>query len=228
VQRLRDQFRRELGLEACRVGLGVDRLDYTKGIPERLRALDLLFTKHPSYCGRFTFVQVGVPSRSQIPEYESVDDEVQHLVDQVNWRHQRGSWKPIVYLRRQFDAKALWALYGLANVCVVSSLHDGMNLVAKEYVASRVDNTGVLVLSKFAGAATELTDSLEINPYDAESFAAALQHALEMPLAEQERRMTRMRALVGENAIYRWAGRLLSQFWRLEAPTPTPSQASSR
>lgn len=226
VQRLRDQFRRDLGLEDCRVGLGVDRLDYTKGIPERLRALDFLFTKHPSYCGRFTFVQVGVPSRSQIPEYESVDDEVQHLVDQVNWRHQRGSWKPIVYLRRQFDAKALWALYGLADVCVVSSLHDGMNLVAKEYVASRVDNTGVLVLSKFAGAATELTDALEINPYDAESFAAALQHALEMPLAEQERRMTRMRALVGENDIYRWAGRLLSQFWRLEAPTPAASRAS--
>lgn len=216
VLRQRAQFQRNLALDGCRIGLGVDRLDYTKGIPERLRAIDRFFTKYPDRIGKFTFVQVGVPSRSQIQEYKAVTDEVEHLVDYVNWRHQRGSWRPVVYLRRQFDTRALWSLYGMADVCVVSSLHDGMNLIAKEYIASRTDNSGVLLLSKSTGAATELGDALLINPYDTEGFADALNRALEMDSAEQSRRMQRLRTQVQEHDVYRWASRLLSEISRVE------------
>ncbi|MBI2935480.1 MAG: trehalose-6-phosphate synthase, partial [Chloroflexi bacterium] len=144
VQRERMRLREELSLGEGFLGLGVDRLDYTKGIPQRLRAIDRLLEENPRYKGRFAFVQVGVPSRSQIREYQSVDGEVQHLVEKVNWRHRTGSWQPVIYLRRYFPSTPLWALYSMADLCIVSSLDDGMNLVAKEYVAARAGEDGVL------------------------------------------------------------------------------------
>ncbi|MBI3954105.1 MAG: trehalose-6-phosphate synthase [Chloroflexi bacterium] len=228
VQRERRRLMEQLGFRRGPIGLGVDRLDYTKGIPERLKAIDRLLELHPQLKGRFTFIQVGVPSRSQIKEYREVDDEVQHLVDEINWRHRTDSWEPVIYFRRYFSSIPLWALYSLADFCIVSSLHDGMNLVAKEYVAARPDATGVLILSRFTGAATELADALLVNPYDTERFAEAIAQALEMPASEQSRRMQRMRAYLRENDIYRWAIRVLTELSRLETSMPEPLLPGAR
>jgi trehalose 6-phosphate synthase len=218
VQRERERLRSELNLPAGPIGLGVDRLDYTKGIPERLKAIDRLLNEHPEHQGRFTFIQIAVPSRSQIKEYQEVDDEVRHLVEEINRRHRIGSWQPIIYLRRYFSSTPLWALYSLADLCIVSSLHDGMNLVAKEYVAARSESDGVLILSKFTGAASELTGSVLVNPYDTEQFAQAIAEALKMPAAEQRQRMQRMRVYLQENDIYRWAIRVLNELARIDTP----------
>ncbi len=219
VQRERERLRTELNLPAGAIGLGVDRLDYTKGIQERLKAIDRFLTLHPEHKSRFTFIQVGVPSRSQIKEYQEVDTQVQRLVEEINWHHRVGSWQPIIYLRRYFSNTPLWALYSLADLCIVSSLHDGMNLVAKEYVAARSEGDGVLILSKYTGAATELAGAVTINPYDTEQFANAIAEALKMPVSEQEQRMQRMRVYLQENDIYRWAIRVLNELARIETPS---------
>jgi|GEM_PF-348035 len=228
VQRQRAQLQREMGITGGLIGLGVDRLDYTKGIPERLKSIDHLFNMQPEHKQRFTFIQVGVPSRSQIKAYQDLDDEIQHLVDEINWRHRVDSWQPIIYFRRHFPTTPLWALYSMANVCIVSSLHDGMNLVAKEYVASRAQGDGVLVLSRFTGAATELRDALLVNPYDTEQLSEAIAQALAMPLPEQRQRMGRMRAYLQENDIYRWAIRVLGELSRLETPLGEFARPSDR
>jgi trehalose 6-phosphate synthase len=195
----------------------VDRVDYTKGIPERLRALDRLLTLHPELRGRFSFLQVGAPSRVHIPAYRQLGEEVAALVQEINWRHGSPTWRPVVYLHEHHDPEQLYPLYRAAAACVVSSLHDGMNLVAKEFIAARADERGVLVLSRFTGAAQELTDALLINPYAVDEFAEALRQALLMPEEEQERRMRRMRRQVADNNIYRWAGMLLSEAGKLVA-----------
>lgn len=228
VQRERARLQTELNLPAGPIGLGVDRLDYTKGIPERLRAIDRLLSEHPERKGRFTFIQICVPSRSQIQEYQEVDNQVQRLVEEINWRHRVGSWQPIIYLRRYFSSTPLRALYSLADLCIVSSLHDGMNLVAKEYVAARSEGDGVLILSKFAGAATELTGAVVVNPYDTEQFAQAIAEALKMPVSEQRQRMQRMRVFLQENDIYRWAIRVLNELARIETPATQPWLALER
>jgi trehalose 6-phosphate synthase len=165
--------------------------------------------------GRFSFVQVGAPSRTHIPAYRRLNDELEALAEEINWRHGNDTWKPIVHINEHYDSEQVYALYRIATACVVSSLHDGMNLVAKEFVAARTDERGVLVLSRFTGAARELTDALQVNPYAVDEFATALHAALTMPPEEQERRMRRMRALVIENNIYRWAGRLLAEAGKL-------------
>ena len=159
------RLRRRLGVRDAPVLLGVERVDYTKGIPERLRAVDRLLTLHPELKRRFVLVQIGAPSRTHIPAYRRLGDEIDALVEQINWRHGNHTWQPIVYLHEHHSHEQLEPLYRLAQACVVSSLHDGMNLVAKEFVAARADNRGVLVLSRFAGAAQELTDALLINPF---------------------------------------------------------------
>lgn len=222
VQRERQRLMGQLGFRRGPIGLGVDRLDYTKGIPERLKAIDRFLDVHPEYKGRFTFIQVGVPSRSQIKEYQEADDEIQHLVDEINWRHRTDSWEPVIYFRKYFSHIPLWALYSMADFCIVSSLHDGMNLVAKEYVSARTDDTGVLLLSRFTGAAGELADALLVNPYDTEQFARAIAEALNMPRSEQSRRMQRMRTYLRDNDIYRWATRVLTELSRLETAVPEP------
>jgi trehalose 6-phosphate synthase len=211
------RLRRRLGVRDQALLLGVDRVDYTKGIPERLRAVDRLLTLHPELKRKFSLVQVGAPSRMHIPAYRRLTEEVAALVEEINWRHGNHTWRPVIYLHEHHDPEQLYPLYRAAAGCVVSSLHDGMNLVAKEFVAARSDLRGVLVLSRFTGAAQELPDALLINPYAVDEFAEALRLALVMPAEEQERRMRRMRQQVDDNNIYRWAGMLLSEAGKLVA-----------
>jgi trehalose 6-phosphate synthase len=214
------RLRRRLGLRDLPILLGVERVDYTKGIPHRLRAVDRLLTLHPDLKRRFVFVQVGAPSRIHIPTYRRLSEEIDALVEQINWRHGNHDWRPIVYLHQHHSQDRLYPLYRMAHACVVSPLHDGMNLVAKEFVAARTDNRGVLVLSRFAGAAQELSDALLVNPFAVDAFAETLRQALLMPPEEQERRMTRMRRHVADNNIYRWAGMLLSEAGKLAQALP--------
>ncbi len=208
-------LRRRLGLRKEAVLLGVDRVDYTKGIPERFRAVDRLFSQHPELRGKVTFLEIGAPSRVHIPAYRRLTEELDELVDQVNWRHGNESWRPIIFRNEHHPMEQIYALYRIASACVVSSLHDGMNLVAKEFVAARGDLRGVLVLSRFTGAARELKGAILVNPYAVDDFAEALYQAAMMPPEEQEARMRRMREQVADNNIYRWAGMLLSEAAKL-------------
>jgi len=209
------RLRKRLGVRDQPLLVGVDRVDYTKGIPERLRAIDRLLTLHPEFRRNFTFVQLGAPSRVHIPAYRRLGEKIDALVEEINWRHGNHTWRPVVYLNEHHAPELLFPLYRAAAACVVSSLHDGMNLVAKEFVAARSDHRGVLVLSRFTGAAQELADALLINPYAVDEFAGALRQALVMPAEEQERRMRRLRQQVEDNNIYRWAGMLLSEAGKL-------------
>jgi trehalose 6-phosphate synthase len=217
------RLRQRLGVRDEPLLVGVDRVDYTKGIPERLRAVDRLLTLHPGLRRQFRFVQVGAPSRVHIPAYRRLNEEVVALVEEINGRHGDPSWRPVVYLHEHQGPEVLYPLYRAAAVCVVSSLHDGMNLVAKEFVAARGDGRGVLVLSRFTGAAQELGEALLINPYAVDEFAEALRLALAMPEEEQRRRMRRLRQQVADNNIYRWAGMLLSEAGRLVGAPPEES-----
>ncbi len=218
--------RRKYRLADRQLLVGVDRVDYTKGIPERLRALDRMLEQHPEHKGRFHFLQIGAPSRTHLPAYRDLTDEVQALADKINWKHKIGHWQPVVFLNEHQGPADVSLLYRMAAGCVVSSLHDGMNLVAKEFVAARNDDRGVLVLSQFTGAAKELTDAVLINPFDVDELAAGLHTALTMPAEEQERRMRRMRARVEDHNIYRWAGMLLSEVGKL-VPDSVPSTDST-
>jgi trehalose-6-phosphate synthase len=200
----------ELGIEASLLGVGVDRLDYTKGIVERLRGVERFLELYPEYQRRFTFVQIGAPSRTHIPRYQQFLDEVVQEADRINARFQAGRWKPIVLLKRHHSHEEIERYFRAASVCLVTSLHDGMNLVAKEFVASRDDNRGVLILSTFTGAARELGDALLVNPYDMDQVANAIHQALEFNEEEQTARMSRMRKRVYEHNVYRWAASLLS------------------
>ena len=205
--------------------VGVDRVDYTKGIPERLRAVDRLLQKRPELQGQFHFVQVGAPSRTHIPAYRDLTEEVEKLAEKINWEYGTDSWQPVVFLNEHHGPEDVFVLYRMAAGCVVSSLHDGMNLVAKEFVTARDDDRGVLVLSKFTGAASELLDSVLVNPFDVDEMAEGLFSALTMPPAEQERRMRRMRAQVEDCNIYRWAGMLLSEVGK-RVPDPLPVEVT--
>jgi trehalose 6-phosphate synthase len=210
VQEERRRLQHEFGLTAGILGLGVDRLDYTKGIPERLEALDRVFTLRPELRGRLTFVQIGVRSRSDLESYSAIESEIDCRVRQINARHGRpGEAPPVFYYKQALTLPSLVALYRLADFCIVSSLHDGMNLVAKEFVAARDDEDGVLVLSALAGAAQELREALIINPYDVDSFAEALIRALDMPLEERRTRMRAMRHIVAGRNVFLWASDIL-------------------
>ena len=181
-----DRWRQQLGLGEEILGLGIDRIDYTKGIPERLRALDLFLEKHPEYRQRLVFIQIGVPSRSHVPQYRVLDDLLDSLVEEINWKWGTDSWRPIQYLKQQYGPLQMMALHRLAAFAMVTSLDDGMNLVAKEFVTSRLDGDGALILSCFTGAARELTSALVVNPFSIEEMAEAIHQALIMP--EEERR----------------------------------------
>jgi trehalose 6-phosphate synthase len=200
----------ELGVEASLLGVGVDRLDYTKGIVERFRGIERFFELYPIYERRFCFVQIGAPSRTVIPRYHQFLDEVTAEADRINARFQAGRWKPIVLLKRHHSHEEIERYFRAASVCLVTSLHDGMNLVAKEFIASRTDARGTLILSTFTGAAHELNDALLVNPYDVDQLANAIRQALEFDEEEQYQRMSRMRKMVYENNVYRWAAILLS------------------
>jgi len=197
------------------LGIGVDRLDYTKGLPERIEALDRLFDRYPAYRGRMVFIQAAVSSRIQVEEYRRLNEEVDAQVAALNWKYGRRDWQPLVFLREHMPFPTLLALYRMAHFAVVSSLHDGMNLVAKEFVAAQTDANGVLVLSRFTGAARELSDALIVNPYSPDELAERIREAIEMEPIEIRRRMGRMRAQVQENNIYKWAGDIIKKLSRL-------------
>ncbi len=198
-------------MDARIIGLGVDRLDYTKGIPERLDALDRLFTRRPDLRGQLTFVQIGVPSRSDLESYSAIELEIDAKVAELNAKHARpgGGTPPVCYHKGALGLASLVALYRLADFCIVSSLHDGMNLVAKEFVAARDDEDGVLILSALAGAAQELGDALIINPYDIDGFAGAIARAIDMPPDAKRARMRAMRRVVAGRNVFGWASDIL-------------------
>ena len=210
VPECRTRMREHYGLPPERlVGIGVERLDYTKGILERFMAVERLLELQPEWIGKFTFVQIAAPSREAIDQYQHFTSQVRALAEQINKRFGRDGYEPICLRIQHHEPPQVLECYRGADLCVVSSLHDGMNLVAKEFVAARDDEQGVLILSQFAGAARELTEALVINPYDIDQFAAALQVALTMPKVEQRARMINMRGLIQEFNVYRWAGRML-------------------
>ena len=216
---------KELGVEAVFLGVGVDRVDYTKGIPERFRGIERFLEKYPGYQGQFTFVEIGAPSRTHIKRYHDLLAEVESEADRINWRFQSGRWKPIVFLKRHHTHREIERYFRAADLCMVTSLHDGMNLVAKEFVASRGDRQGALILSRFAGACRELRDALVVNPYDTEQLAEAIRFALEMDPEERKARMDRMRKIVKERNVYRWAANLIAE---LSEVRPEKSSGSKK
>jgi trehalose-6-phosphate synthase len=195
--------------------VGIDRMEYTKGIIERLDAVDRLFEKNPRFIGRFVFLQHGPLSRIHIRKYRDYNDEIDRRVVDINERWKTKDWQPVVLQRSHLPFDDVLAHYKAAHVVLVSSIHDGMNLVAKEFVAARTDERGVLLLSKFTGSARELDRAVLINPMDTEQFADSLREALEMPEEEQAERMRWMRDVVRENNVYRWAGRIINEMRRL-------------
>ena len=222
MKRLRNEFK----IKTPIVGVGVDRLDYTKGIPERLEALDLLLERRPDLQGLVTFIQIAVPSRSTIKSYVTVEEAIDQKVRTINQRYEAlGS--PIRYRKSALKIKRLVALFRLANFCVVSSLHDGMNLVAKEFVAARDDLDGVLVLSEFAGAAQELKAAMIINPYNVDGFADVLEQAIDMKLNERQSRMRELRRVVAGRNVFSWASDVLDglEIIDLKAFPPAPGQS---
>ncbi|QDZ27970.1 trehalose-6-phosphate synthase [Noviherbaspirillum sp. UKPF54] len=216
VAECRASVREEHGMPADHLlGIGVDRLDYTKGIIERFQAVERMLELHPNLVGRFTMIQIAAPSRSSLDEYQNFDARVRALVQRINNRYSNGNYQPIILKAEHHDAESVNRYYRAADVCLVTSLHDGMNLVAKEFIAARDDERGVLVLSQFTGAARELHEALIVNPYHIEQGADALYRALTMPEVEQRERMRSMRSLVKDFNIYRWAGRMLLDAARL-------------
>jgi trehalose-6-phosphate synthase/uncharacterized membrane protein affecting hemolysin expression len=219
---------RALGVEASMMGIGVDRVDYTKGIQERFAGIEMFFDKYPLMKRQFTFVQIGAPSRTGIRRYRDLLDEVKAEAERINRRFEKGGWKPIVFLPRHHSHAQILPYYRAADVCLVTSLHDGMNLVAKEYVAARSREDGVLVLSRFAGASHELVDALVVNPYDAEDLADAIHRALGMTPEEKRARMARMRAYLSEHNIYRWAADLIAALAALRLDLPEDERPAEK
>ena len=210
------KIKKEFELDDKIIGVGVDRIDYTKGIVERVLAIDRFFEKYPQYKKKVVFIQMAAPSRIHIKRYHDLMAEIDELVEKRNWKHMEGNWKPIIYLKKHFSADEIVPYYKMADFCLVSSLHDGMNLVAKEYVASKKDLSGVLILSQFTGAARELTDAVQFNPFAIEEFAEAIKTSIEMPADEKRKRMENMRKIISENNVYRWAANIVTELTALK------------
>jgi trehalose 6-phosphate synthase len=210
VEVCRARVRERLGLAPdAKLAVGIERFDYTKGILDRMHSVDAMLAHDEAWRGRFTFVQVAAPTRSKLPSYRRLQDEAVALAEEINARYGDETWQPVRLIIRHHEPSEVFELFRAADMCIVSSLHDGMNLVAKEFVASRDDEQGVLVLSSFTGASRELSEALIVNPYDAEQMAGAFDTALRMPETEQRERMRLMRQHVREQNVYRWAGRML-------------------
>ena len=205
----RKNLLRRAGVTSKYIGLGVDRLDYTKGILERLKAIEIVLSRYPQHQGELTFVQIGAPTRTKVKRYREFEQEVIREVERINNRFKTRTWKPIIFIERHHSHEEISNWYQSANICLVTSLHDGMNLVAKEFVATRGDNKGVLILSQFAGASKELKDALIVNPYNGEQTAEAIHTALTMSPSEQTRRMKKMREAVRRHNVYRWSAEYL-------------------
>jgi trehalose 6-phosphate synthase len=210
IRPTKENLLKGLGVRGKWLGAGVDRIDYTKGILERFVAVERFLEKYPAYQGEFTFVEMGAPSRTHIKEYQDLMIKVEGEADRINQRFQTKEWKPIVLLEKHHSHQEIKPFYEAADLCLVTSLHDGMNLVAKEYVGTREDEQGVLILSQFTGASWELRDALIVNPYDIEQMAEAIRTALEMDPAEQRVRMKRMREVLRDCNIYRWAADMIT------------------
>jgi len=224
----RENVLAQLGIDAEFLGVGVERVDYTKGLPERFHALQIFFERYPEYRERLVFVQVAAPSRSRIKRYQLLQTELRATIDEVNHAVGTRHWQPIIYLERHLERDDIWPFYRHADFCLVSSLHDGMNLVAKEFVSVREDEDGVLILSRFTGAARELRDALLVNPYDFNETAEAIRTAIEMLPEERTLRMARMRRQVHEHNIYRWAGLLLGELARARELSAGPRLRAER
>lgn len=193
------------------LGVSVDRIDYTKGIPERLRALDLLWEQYPELRGAFTVILVATPSRTDLDAYRQLEADVISTVAEINHRYGDGEWTPIVLIHENVDAELLASIYRAGDLCMVSSLQDGMNLVAKEFLACQTDERGVLVLSRFTGAAEAIEGAVLINPFNVDGFVAGIRKALEMPPEERRRRMQRMRVQLHDTTIFDWLNAILSR-----------------
>ncbi len=220
----RSRLAKDTGIKTRFLGVGVERMDYTKGVLERFHGIERFLEKHPQYQGEFTFVQLGAPSRTHIKRYHDFLEEVEQEAERINWKFKSKDYKPIVFLKKHHSHEEILPFYRMANVCMVTSLHDGMNLVAKEFVAARADEGGALILSRFTGAAQELRDALIVNPYDTEQLADSIHLALEMDAEEQSARMRRMRETLREHNIYRWAGNLVEELTRVRIAPATLSK----
>ena len=210
VNLARADVRRRYGIRAdVSLGIGVERWDFTKGIVERFQAVEILLDRRPQLRGKVTLLQIAAPSRSKLPAYRALQEQTLAEVDRINSKFRTDSWQPIVLVDTQQTPEAVWELYRAADFCIVNSLHDGMNLVAKEFAAARDDEDGVLILSTFAGASRELLEALLVNPFDVSETAAAIETAIGMPRDQRRERMQLMRRTVKENNVYRWAGRML-------------------
>jgi trehalose 6-phosphate synthase/phosphatase len=201
--------------EHVMLGLGVERWDFTKGVLERFLALELLLEQDPRMRGNVTLLQIAAPSRSKLPAYQALQQTTLSEVERINERFATPDWKPIVLITKHQAPEQVFELYRAADFCIVNSLHDGMNLVAKEFVAARDDEDGVLILSTFAGASRELVEALLVNPFDVGETAAAIRRAVDMPREQRRQRMQLMRRTVKENNVYRWAGRMLMDAARI-------------
>ncbi len=221
-----EELRRRYAERDCQLGVSVDRIDYTKGIPERLRALDHLWADAPELRGCLTFLLVATPSRSELPSYRALEEEVVDLVKEINARWGTPDWTPIVLVKESVDADKLASIYRAADVCLVSSLQDGMNLVAKEFIACNVDEHGVLVLSRFTGAAEEIEGAVLINPFNVDGFVDGLRNALTMPAAERRRRMHAMREQLHAATIFDWLETILARVHELAPPVDTSDRGN--
>lgn len=212
----REKLLQKLNIKTKYMGIGVDRLDYTKGILERLKAIEIFLGQNPQYLENFTFIQISTPSRSQIKKYKEFDEQVEKEVERINSLYKKKDWKPITLQKRQHTREELDIYYKAADFCLVTSLHDGMNLVSKEFVAARSDDKGVLILSQFAGSSKELKEAILTNPYNGEQTARAIKQALEMPEPEQKSRMIKMRSTIKNYNTYRWSAEFLKSMATLE------------
>jgi len=216
VEKRRSLFLKELEGDVLSTMLyvGADRIDYTKGILERLRAFDLMLSRYPDTRMKVTMLQLAAPSRTAVAAYRKLNEELDELVDEINWRHQTEEWIPIRFLRAHHDYYAVLAACRMANVLLVTSLHDGMNLVAKEFISARTDGDGILLLSQYTGASRELGDALQVNPYDLDQMADAMYAAFLMPEEERRQRMERMRNILEKNDVYQWGANIFSELER--------------
>jgi trehalose 6-phosphate synthase len=229
IEVCRHEVRRQLGLEpSVRLGVGVDRLDYTKGIEEKFLAVERLLESRPDLLRRFAFVQLAEPSRDCLPAYRDLRVKVLKTAERINLRYGAGAYRPIIVIEDHHDPETVYRFLRAADLCYVGSLHDGMNLVAKEFVSAREDERGVLILSRFAGAARQLADALLVNPYAIDDSAQVLSDALNMSDDEQSRRMRRMRAAVAEFSTYWWAGQMLQDAAQLRRPGRGDRSAAHR
>ena len=204
-------LKQEFGLKGCKIIIGLDRIDYTKGIVERIRAIDKLLDNHPELNEKIIFIQMGEISRIHLNRYKQLNETVNTLVEEVNFKHSQNSWKPIVFLRRHLNFEEVVAFYKIADVCIVSSLHDGMNLVAKEFVSAKADDKGALVLSRFTGASRELQEAFLVNPYNTEETSEAIFKSLTMNEATRKKKMKKLRQVVQRNDIWKWIGQIVSE-----------------